>query len=155
MAELPSWDDLLEGRGCPLCHPRADFSEFTYLVRKLAVSTLYLNREQTRPGACILIYDVRHIVRLDELTSAEWLTFANDLGRAEEAVYRAMKPDHMNVESLGNQVPHLHWHIVPRYRGEERWRAPIWTTRLEEMPNQRLTDGEYAALASRIDAELE
>ena len=49
-----------------------------------------------------------------------------------------MRPDHVNVESLGNVVPHLHWHIIPRYVGDARWGMPIWTTRSSAMPDHRL-----------------
>ena len=46
-----------------------------------------------------------------------------------------MKPDHINVESLGNVVPHLHWHIIPRYVGDPMWGAPVWQVPLDSMPD--------------------
>jgi diadenosine tetraphosphate (Ap4A) HIT family hydrolase len=60
----------------------------------------------------------------------------------------------MNVESLGNIVPHLHWHIVPRYVGDARWGMPIWTTPLSAMPDHRLGETERADLIESIRAAL-
>ncbi len=49
-----------------------------------------------------------------------------DLRRAAQAIRLALKPDHMNYESLGNSGPHIHWHIIPRYQNDPRWGQPIW-----------------------------
>lgn len=68
-----------------------------------------------------------------------------------------MKPDHMNYELLGNSVPHLHWHIAPRYKTDPRWGRPIW----EGYPNnefqinrQTVSDAEYEQIISQIRAQL-
>jgi len=108
----------------------------------LEVSTLYLARNQTYRGHCILILDLRHATRPDQLSAAEWGSFCVDLHRAETAVVRAVQPDHINIASLGNVMPHLHWHIIPRYRADPRWGAPIWP----EEAQRRLTLAEENAL---------
>jgi diadenosine tetraphosphate (Ap4A) HIT family hydrolase len=154
MAELTSWDELIAGTGCPLCAPRPQFTDFHYFVRKLRVSSLYLSREQTYRGASVVVYDLGHIVRIDQLSIPKWVNLATDIWLAESAVYRALKPDHVNVESLGNQVPHLHFHVIPRYKNDGRWRGPIWTNR-KEMPDRRLNDAEYAELARLLNSEIE
>jgi diadenosine tetraphosphate (Ap4A) HIT family hydrolase len=63
---------------------------------------------------------------------------------------RTVQPDHVNLESLGNVVPHLHWHIVPRYRSDPRWGAPIWLTSLADMVEVRLQPAERSALVELI-----
>lgn len=155
MAELPTWDELVEGQGCPLCSPRPKFNEFVYFVRQLETSTLYLSREQTYRGAAALVYDPKHVVRIDQLTASEWQTFAADIQAAQSAIYRALAPDHINVESLGNTVPHLHFHVIPRYKTDKRWRGPIWMTHQSDMPNKVLDDAAYAEMASVINQEFE
>jgi diadenosine tetraphosphate (Ap4A) HIT family hydrolase len=72
---------------------------------------------------------------------------------AQNAV-RVAGADHMNVESLGNVVPHLHWHIVPRYLDDARWGMPVWTTPLSAMPDTRLDDTDRAQLIEAIRAAL-
>jgi diadenosine tetraphosphate (Ap4A) HIT family hydrolase len=60
----------------------------------------------------------------------------------------------MNYASLGNVVPHVHWHIVPRYRHDARWGGPIYTSDLEDMADTRLNEAEYEGLVSAIRAQL-
>ena len=45
---------------------------------------------------------------------------------AETAVRRAMHPDKINLASFGNMVPHLHWHVIPRFRGDRHFPRPVW-----------------------------
>jgi diadenosine tetraphosphate (Ap4A) HIT family hydrolase len=145
-----TWDEMKTGRQCPLCAPRPDFSEFHYRVAQLAHSTLYLARNQHYYGLCTLIYDVRHATRIAELTPQEWIGLAAELWLASRAIDAALAPEHMNIETLGNQIPHLHWYLVPRRKNDGRWGAPIWTTRREEMPSVLLEEAQYAQLAKSI-----
>jgi diadenosine tetraphosphate (Ap4A) HIT family hydrolase len=138
----PSWEQLAQGEHCPFDAPRAASTDAWELVASLEVSTLYLAKNQTYRGHCILILDVRHATRPDQLSAAEWASFCADLHRAETAVVRAVQPDHINIASLGNVMPHLHWHIIPRYRADPRWGAPIWP----EEAQRRLTAAEENAL---------
>jgi diadenosine tetraphosphate (Ap4A) HIT family hydrolase len=100
-----------------------------------------------------LIFDPRHASRPDQLTAEEWTAFCADLFTAQRAVVTVTRPDHINVESLGNVVPHLHWHIIPRYVGDPRWGMPIWTTPLSAMPEAHLeADDREALLRALRDA---
>jgi diadenosine tetraphosphate (Ap4A) HIT family hydrolase len=58
------------------------------------------------------------------------------------------------VESLGNVVPHLHWHIIPRYVDDPKWGAPIWQVPLDTMPDYRLADAERSSLIATLRAAL-
>jgi diadenosine tetraphosphate (Ap4A) HIT family hydrolase len=149
-----AFDRLRSGSGCPLCAPRSAFSEQRYFVQQLAASSLYLTREQTYRGRCLLVYDARHVSRLDELELPEWQLLAQDLWSAERALVATFAPQHINVESLGNEVPHLHWHLIPRYRDDGRWGGPIWTSERPQTPPTLLTDEECALLAQALLARL-
>ena len=70
------------------------------------------------------------------------------------AVMDVVKADHINIESLGNVVPHLHWHIVPRYQGDARWGSPIWTSSLGDMVDTRLPGEERNSLLRELRAAL-
>jgi diadenosine tetraphosphate (Ap4A) HIT family hydrolase len=70
------------------------------------------------------------------------------------AVTRAVRPDHVNVAALGNVVPHLHWHVIPRYLGDPRWGAPIWTTAGSDMADKRLREPERANLLQLLRESL-
>ena len=43
-----------------------------------------------------------------------------------EALFTLFQPDKINYELLGNMVPHIHWHLVPRFSTEPLWPRPIW-----------------------------
>lgn len=47
----------------------------------------------------------------------------------EQALRDALGPDKINVASLGNQVPHLHWHVIPRFADDAHFPDPVWAAR--------------------------
>jgi diadenosine tetraphosphate (Ap4A) HIT family hydrolase len=144
------WREWAAGLNCPHCAPRPASSEEWELIVALSASSLYLSRNQTYRGHGILVLDLRHATRADQLTRQEWRSFCDDLHVAQHAIEATVHPDHMNIASLGNVVPHLHWHIIPRYRGDPRWGDPIWPTDLATMPNVRLPEPEFHALLKEI-----
>ena len=126
-------------------------------IAELRVSTLLLFRDQRFRGYSILSFDPWNATSLESLSDDEYTDFCADLRTASTALRKALNPDHMNYELLGNTNPHLHWHIVPRYRSDPRWGRPIWEDYpRNEFNNNRsvLADEEYLALICQIQAEL-
>jgi diadenosine tetraphosphate (Ap4A) HIT family hydrolase len=154
MATKQSWDSQRSSDNCPFDRPREGIAEFMVEIRALSVATLYLEKIQTYRGHCVLIFDPRHVTRIDELSAAEWSQLASDIRITELALIKAFQPDHVNIASLGQVVPHLHWHIIPRYVDDPRWGGPIWTTSPDEMQKAYLRESEYAELVSVIRAAL-
>jgi diadenosine tetraphosphate (Ap4A) HIT family hydrolase len=148
--DFSAWKQLSEGRDCPFDAPRAMSTPHWELVSRLSVSTLYLARNQAYRGQCLVILDLRHATRPDQLTAAEWAAYCADLHRAEVAVQRTVEPDHINIAALGNVIPHLHWHIIPRYRTDPRWGHPIWP----EEAQHRLPAVEEQALIAALRGRL-
>jgi diadenosine tetraphosphate (Ap4A) HIT family hydrolase len=98
-----------------------------------------------------------HATSLESLSEEEFRSFFLDLRAASRAIREAMKPDHMNYELLGNSNPHLHWHIVPRYKTDPRWGQPIWEgwPRGEFNVNRHtLPNIEYDAIVKEIRKNL-
>lgn len=151
---MTAWDQLALGTTCPFDHPRPPTTDHWDVVGALKVSSLYLGKNQTYRGHCSLILDIRHAVRPDQLSAEEWNAFCSDLHLATGAIMRTVTPDHVNIESLGNAVPHLHWHIVPRYKNDPRWGLPIWTTPLSAMPDTRLDPVQHAQLLGQLRGAL-
>ena len=148
------WESLVSGAGCWMDAPRPPSNEYWDLVAPMSVSSLYLPKDQTYRGQCTLMFDLRHAARPDQLSAEEWRSFCDDLYRAQNAIVAVTRPDHVNVASLGNVVPHLHWHIIPRYVGDPRWGMPIWTTPLSAMPDLRLEAADRDRLLHEIQAAL-
>jgi diadenosine tetraphosphate (Ap4A) HIT family hydrolase len=79
--------------------------------------------------------------------------FFDDMVRASEAIFKTFTPDKMNYEIQGNQVPHLHFHLIPRRNSDSvsaRW--PIWGQKINE---QRLAHHDYRELAAKIAERLQ
>lgn len=149
-----TWYRLVRGEGCPFDAPRPDSTDHRDKVCALSVSTLYLSTNQTYRGQCLLILDTRHATRPGEVPAQEWTAFCEDLRRAERTIVRVVHPDHVNIAALGNLVPHLHWHIIPRYRTDPRWGSPIWSTQLEDMPDTRLSAEAQCQLIRELRAAV-
>lgn len=149
------WAALMRGEGCPFCEDMADDNDHLHKVADLAVSTLWLEKDQRFRGYCILILN-RHAVELTDLGENEAAAFQADLVRAGRAIQAALRPDKMNYCLLGNTVPHLHWHITPRYVGDPRWNQPHWADwdRRHEVA-VRLPACQYAGLAAAIREQLQ
>ena len=147
---LTAWKELKRGAGCSLCSPRSEFDKRHHLVRKLRASALYLNRGQWFLGTCALIFESRHVTQISELSAEEWTQFALDIWETEGALRRTFSPDHLNVECLGNVVPHLHIWLIPRYLDDGRWGHPIWTTDEDGRDKRLYTDEQLAVMAEQI-----
>lgn len=121
------WDALVRGENCPLCVEVASdqaANEHGCTIADLTVSRLRLAKNQWVPGYCVLISAI-HVREPYELGPNERAAFFDDLmraGRAIETVYRPLK---MNFQMLGNAVPHLHCHLVPRYYGDPAPNRPL------------------------------
>jgi diadenosine tetraphosphate (Ap4A) HIT family hydrolase len=155
MSDLPPFDDMLAGRGCPFCGELPAVNEFWIKIADLSVSSLFLDRNQQHRGYSVMVFNRRHANGLEHLTADEHAAFAADLKKAADAISRTVKPDLMNYASLGNVIPQLHYHLIPRYKAAPRWGAPVWTSKLEEMQKKYLDETEYAALIADIGAALE
>jgi diadenosine tetraphosphate (Ap4A) HIT family hydrolase len=126
-------------------------------IAELSISTLFLYREQRFRGYCILSFSAWDATSLEALNDAEYQQFMLDLRVASTAIRTALTPDHMNYELLGNSNPHLHWHIVPRYKTDPRWGQPIWEgwPRNEFKLNRHtLPEHEYSLLIEQVRIQL-
>ena len=72
----------------------------------------------------------------------------------EAAVREAMQPHKMNLASLGNMTPHVHWHVIPRYRDDRHFPHPVWSAPQREavVPEDRRSRA--AQLGPAIAARL-
>ncbi len=77
------------------------------------------------PGFIRLILN-RHVKELSELTTDELSLVFEAIVKIEREIINLMQADKINIASLGNVVPHLHWHIIPRYFNDRHFPNPIW-----------------------------
>ena len=95
------------------------------LVAELETARAFLHEDQFFPGYVLLVLR-RHVTELYQLEAGERRAHIEEVSRVAEALARAFRPVKMNYELLGNQVPHIHWHLVPRLSTDPDLRVPIW-----------------------------
>jgi diadenosine tetraphosphate (Ap4A) HIT family hydrolase len=108
---------------CVACQgtwPRED-----HFIADLGLSKVYLHDDQFFPGWTVVVLQ-RHATELFQLTPAERSQLIEEVSRVADisaAVYQAKK---MNYELLGNRLPHIHWHVIPRLAGDPAPLEPVW-----------------------------
>ena len=109
--------------------------------------------EPDYPGFCRVILK-RHAREMADLEEGERDGLMAVVFAVEAAVREAMRADKMNLASLGNMTPHVHWHVVPRFRDDRHFPHPIWAApqRDRAVPEERVKRA--AGLAQAIVARL-
>ena len=77
------------------------------------------------PGFCRIILN-RHEREMTDLAESEQYELMRVVFAVEAAVRRLFNPDKINLASLGNMTPHVHWHVIPRWREDRCFPNPIW-----------------------------
>ena len=103
------------------------------------------------PGFCRVVWQ-RHVAELSDLTAAERQHLLAVVNAVEGVVRALLRPDKINLASLGNVVPHLHWHVIPRWRDDSHFPAPIWAPPARPVPARAMPDS--AALRGLLRAAL-
>ena len=135
-------------RPCEICQRIAQIErgEHPGFIAELPSGYAVLGDSQFFRGYCLLLCR-QSVADLEELNAEFRAQFLLDMARLSAAVSRVVAPHKINLESLGNVVPHLHWHVFPRQLSEAEPAKPVWLT----MPPA--DSAEYAFDAER-DAQL-
>ncbi|WP_213780314.1 HIT family protein [Caballeronia sp. dw_276] len=80
------------------------------------------------PGFCRVIWTA-HVAEMSDLGDADRAKLMLAVNGVERAIRRVIAPAKVNLASLGNQVPHVHWHVIPRHSNDSRFPLPIWAPR--------------------------
>jgi diadenosine tetraphosphate (Ap4A) HIT family hydrolase len=147
------WNALVRGENCPLCNEVSSYEEINehgFIISRLKMSVLRLSLNQYVQGYCVLICN-QHIREPYELAPVERQQYFEDMTNVGEVLEKLYDPIKMNFQILGNAVPHLHCHIIPRYYGDDAPGRPI-----DPGAEQRLlTPEEYKLRVQEIRAALD
>lgn len=143
---------------CEICARIARFTpENPYLIRELETGYAVLGDNQYYPGYTIFLAKTC-VPELHLLLPEIRATFLDEMSIVAEAVFLAFSPAKLNYELLGNSVPHLHWHIFPRYANDPNPRWPVWSNPafLQAAESGTRPDpNELAANRTRLRTELD
>lgn len=126
---------------CPLCQPTAETVLYQdKLSRVIQVTDLEW------PGFRRVIWQ-DHVAEMSDLPPEQQSAVIQKVLAQESELRQQYQPDKINLASLGNVVPHLHWHVVARFADDAQFPAPIWANAVREREPAAL-----AELAGRLPA---
>ncbi|MDF2879204.1 MAG: hypothetical protein K0S30_2300 [Clostridia bacterium] len=134
---------------CFYCEKDQRLKDLMVEIGQLETSTVYLFKEQSHRGRCVVAYN-QHVNELFELEDEELALFMKDVKRVAAAVQKTFSPNKINYGAYSDKLPHLHFHIVPKY--EE---GLSWGSTFEMNPGKvLLSDEEYIEIVQAIKNNL-
>jgi diadenosine tetraphosphate (Ap4A) HIT family hydrolase len=145
---------------CPICADNAASDEGAdpWFIARLHTGYVRLAPTQYFKGSVFFVARrcVREVFDLDGSVRGRHLA---EMAEVAAAVNETFRPRNLNIESLGNGVPHLHWWITPRYETDPRPRGPIWEDldflRVLWSEGGRPSPDEFAALQGSLLGSLQ
>lgn len=125
--------------GCPLCDAAGG-----RVVLQTPRWRLVHAEEAGFPAFYRVVWE-DHVREFSQLPSAQRVECMEVVATVEAAMLRHLQPLKVNVASLGNAVPHLHWHVIARFDWDSHFPAPVWAAAQREADAQRVR-----ALADRL-----
>ena len=107
---------------------------------------------QKRYPWVVLVPAVDNVTELFELSLSERLLLMSELTHTTETMKELYDADKMNVASLGNQTPQLHFHIIARNHHDATWPEPVWTDSIVEPYEHERIQREAAKIISHVIA---
>jgi diadenosine tetraphosphate (Ap4A) HIT family hydrolase len=105
---------------CELCQ-----STGGELIHQGELVRVVLVDDANYPGFCRIIWR-DHVKEITDLNELDRMLMMDVMWQVEQVVRDVMQPEKINLASLGNMVPHLHWHVIPRYSDDAHFPAPVW-----------------------------
>ena len=105
---------------CAGIWPAAD-----HFIADLGLSVAYLHDDQFFPGWTVLLFK-RHATELFHLAPTERIQLMEEVSRLAKVLAETFQARKMNYELLGNQLPHIHWHLIPRLDHDPAPFEPVW-----------------------------
>lgn len=122
----------MQSQGCELCD--GDGGELIVRHEKWRVVRVPGADGAAYPGFCRVVWNA-HVKELTDLFEADRKMFMDAVFTLETALRQALQPEKMNIASLGNLTPHLHWHVIPRYRSDPAFPKPVWAISTPAAPS--------------------
>ncbi len=142
---------MTENTACIYCAKDQRLTDLMIEICELDASIVYLFKEQTYKGRSVVAYKKEHKNEIFELSEEELIQYTKDVAKVAKAVKRAFNPGKINYGAYGDKMPHIHFHIVPKYEDK-----PKWGSTFDMQPDEKvyLTEEEYAEVISKIKENL-
>ena len=107
-------------KACQGIWPRED-----HFIADLGLSQAYLHDDQFFPGWTLVVLK-RHATELFHLSSTERIQLMEEVSLVAQSLAQVYAARKINYELLGNQLPHIHWHLIPRLTDDPAPLKPVW-----------------------------
>ncbi len=104
-------------------------------------------------GFCRVIVS-RHVREMSDLPATDREHVMRVVFALEMALREMLQPDKMNIASLGNLVPHVHWHVIPRFADDSHFPQPVWSEPRRVTEPRPVPPDFPAQLATRLAGQL-
>lgn len=122
----------MKAPGCPLCEGPGGVAVFEGPKFRVVRA-----EEAGLPAFYRLVWS-RHLSEFSDLPPAERQLCMDAVVQVEETLRTRLRPVKINLATLGNAVPHLHWHIVARFEWDSHFPAAVWAPAQREAPPDRI-----------------
>ncbi|WP_289004111.1 HIT domain-containing protein [uncultured Kingella sp.] len=112
---------------CPICAAQNE----EILLQTPNLRVIAVHNEANAPAFCRVIWQ-HHVAEMTDLQPAERAELMDAVYKVEAAMRQVLQPEKINLASLGNVVPHLHWHVIARFQDDACFPAPIWAAAMRE-----------------------
>lgn len=150
MSEWPSnWAELTQGIECEMCESgRPDESRYGIRIHAGRYTDAYLQRADVQRGYTLVIWQGRHVSEPTELNETEASGYWSEVLAVARGLISVYMPLKMNYETLGNSLPHLHTHLVPRFKADPRPGQPFPLN--AQQPDAKIPEAQLRADAESL-----
>ena len=96
-----------------------------------------------------------HTKEMTDLPPAERARMMKTVFAVELAIREIFNPDKINLASLGNKTPHLHWHVIPRFEDDKHFPNSHWGEVMRDGNFAPLDEENINDLKQRISAHIQ
>jgi diadenosine tetraphosphate (Ap4A) HIT family hydrolase len=140
---------LEQAIACALCAPTQD----TILWQDYFCRVILLN-DADYPAYC-RVELLAHVKEMTDLKPLDRARMMKTVFAVELAIREIIRPDKINLASLGNKTPHVHWHVIPRFENDKHFPNSHWGKAVRNNGTTKLSADKVEALAQKIKAHIE
>ena len=134
---------------CLYCTNNQTLVDLMFPIGHLRVSRVFLFKEQTYRGRCLVAYD-EHVNDLNELDDQQRNDFMADVADVTRAMQQEFNPEKINYGAYSDKLSHLHFHLAPKYVD-----GPDYGGTFRMNPGEvYLTNEEYDDMICRMQVRL-
>jgi diadenosine tetraphosphate (Ap4A) HIT family hydrolase len=134
---------------CPLCQP----TPYETLWQDDFCRVVLLN-DTDYPAYC-RVELLAHVKEMSDLAPSQRARMMKVVFAVEVALREVFNPDKINLASLGNKTPHVHWHVIPRFENDKHFPNSHWGETLRDDHPARLGEKVIAVLTDKISAHVQ